>query len=240
NHEDINGMIKFIELCNEKNLLNNWTIALKTTGSSKSELESDLFNFPKRYNDISMAIRRGPESGSDLAENFINKFEFKATGRNANIVSTPTDLSLQLSDQQKKNAEEKFIQEKVEYYLNKNFSKEEALKKAEKITKPGSIYREQMSDQQGLLVIYLFDPIYAFNLEGGTQRPPKEYEKFNQFVKDEGINPNIPLIGYAIGFPPMEEDIGGVFMKGDYDLDDVLEEDEPSENEMNEDLNIES
>ena len=34
----------------------------------------------------------------------------------------------------------------------------------------------------------------------------------------------IPLVGYAIGFPPMKNDPGGIYMQGDYDLDIALED----------------
>ena len=96
-----------------------------------------------------------------------------------------------------------------------------------------------MTDQQGLLIIYLFDSKYVYNQEGSPKRPENEYEKFNQFVKDNDINIDVPLVGYAIGFPPIEADIGGVFMKGNYDLDEVLDEDKESlESELIEDLNF--
>ncbi len=234
--EDVPGMIKFIELCNEKNLLNDWTIALKTTGTAR-ELNKDLVKLPKDYKSINMAIRRGPEASDPASEKFLNKNEFRATGKNANIVSSGLDFSILLSDSQILSAEEKFVQEKLEYYKKKGFPTEVALKKAKKVTKPERIYREKMSDQQGLLLIYLFDSKYVFNMEGGNKRPVEDYEQFYNYVRDKDINIDIPLVGYAIGFPPMETDVGGVFMKGNYELDEVLDEDvESLENELNEDL----
>jgi len=238
--EDVPGMIKFIELCNKKNLLNDWTIALKTTGSAR-EVEKDLINFSKEYEGIKMAIRRGPKENDPACNKFLDKYEFRATGKNANIVSAGSDFSILLSDSQKESAEEKFIQEKVKFYIKKGESEKDALIKAKKVTKPAAIYREKMSNQQGLLVIYLFDSHYVFNQEGAPKRPEKEYEKFNQFVKREDINTDIPLVGYAIGFPPIDEDIGGVFMKGNYELDEVLDEDEEAlQKEMEEDLGFDN
>jgi hypothetical protein len=221
-------------------LLNDWTIALKTTGAAR-EIEKKIFNFSKEYEGIKMAIRRGPKGNDPACNKFLDGYEFRATGKNANIVSAGSDFSILLSDSQKKSAEEKFIQEKITFFTKKGVSHEDALIKAKKVTKPASIYREKMTNQQGLLVIYLFDTHYVFNQEGAPKRPKIEYEKFNHFVKREDINTDIPLVGYAIGFPPIDEDIGGVFMKGKYELDQVLDEDEESlEKEMEEDLNFDN
>ena len=94
-----------------------------------------------------------------------------------------------------------------------------------------------MNKTQGLLVVYLFDPVYVFNQED-KRKKDSDYDKFNELVNNEGISLEVPLIGYAIGFPPIEEDIGGVYMRGDYDLDDIEEDDELMESELNEDLNF--
>ena len=235
--EDVLGMIKFIEICNEKSLLNDWTIALKTTGAARG-VKKGLVNFTEDYGEIKMAIRRGPKENDPSCKKFLENNEFRATGKNANIVSAGSDFSILLSDSQKESAEEKFIQEKIKFYTKKGETDEDALIKAKKVTKPAAIYREIMSDQQGLLVIYLFDSKYVFNQEE-SRNNSEEYEKFNQFVQEKNINPDIPLVGYAMGFPPIDEDVGGVFMKGNYELDEVLDEDEKVlEKEMEEDLNF--
>src|SRR5690606_34251587 len=83
-----------------------------------------------------------------------------------------------------------------------------------KVTKPERIYRERMSENEGLLVIYLFDSYYSFNQEKG-----KEITEFTDYVKDNNIDLNIPLVGYAIGFPPIEDAPGGIYLQGDYDLE---------------------
>ena len=48
-------------------------------------------------------------------------------------------------------------------------------------------------------------------------------EKFKAYVKENKINLSIPLVGYAIEFPPIKEDIGGTYLQGDYDLDEACE-----------------
>lgn len=57
-------------------------------------------------------------------------------------------------------------------------------------------------------------------------------------MDNEDISLDVPLVGYAIGYPPIEEDIGGVYMRGDYDLDDIEEDEELMEAELNEDLSF--
>ena len=237
NKDEVEGMVKFIQLCNEQNILNDWTIAVKTSGNG-NPLKKSISNIPSNLKEIKMAIRRGPDKKHDIeCDKFVNQKVFKATGRNANIVTVGSDFSILLSEQQITQAEEAFINEKTIYYEKKGFTIEIAELKASKTTKPERIYREKMNKTQGLLVVYLFDPVYVFNQED-KRKKDSDYDKFNELVNNEGISLEVPLIGYAIGFPPIEEDIGGVYMRGDYDLDDIEEDDELMESELNEDLNF--
>ena len=43
-------------------------------------------------------------------------------------------------------------------------------------------------------------------------------------IKDNSYNLDIPLIGYAIGFPPVENERVGEYVTGNYDLDDQEED----------------
>ena len=43
-------------------------------------------------------------------------------------------------------------------------------------------------------------------------------------VDEDGIDLNVPLVGYAIGIPPIDPDPGGTYVKGDYDITDDDEE----------------
>lgn len=228
--DDLFQMIKFIDLCIEKRKLTNWTVALKTGGNStdkygKGNLYSQESKLP---GDIQLSIRRGPKKEQESDWNlFLNKKEFRATGKNANIVSAGKDFSILLSKAEINSAEEEFRNNRMYYFLSKdkNLSKEEAIEKAKKVTIPERVYRERIKEDKGLLVIYLFDSYYSFNQEKGKEHENKE---FKRLVEDEKINLEIPLVGYAIGFPPIENDPGGVYMQGDYDLDidDELEEEE--------------
>lgn len=204
------SMIMFLELCSEKNKLTDWTVALKTTGRGKKGF---------KLNDsqsVDLSIRRGPTNTNDI-DYFVTSKKFKASGKSANIISGGRDFSILLSETQITNAEDDFRKEQEKKILKKNpdLSKAEATEKAGKINIPERVYREQMSDQQGLLVIYLFDAEEVFRSNDEAQD-----DKFKKMISDHNYDLNIPLVGYAIGFPPIEPDPGGIYVKGDYNIED--------------------
>ena len=217
--EDSETMIQFLRLCKTKKLLENWTIALKTTGRSlerdgKGHLDPSVTGLKQA---VGLAIRRGPahsNSSSPARVEFIDNFKFKATGKSANILSSNKDMSLLLDDHEIKVAEEEFIKsKKLEIQHRYPGIGEEGIKGKRPKTFPGRIYRERMKESDGLIVIYLFDSFYSFNQEKG-----KEDSDFTDFVVKNDINLDIPLVGMAIGFPPIENDPGGTYVQGDYDL----------------------
>lgn len=204
------SMIKFLELCSEKNLINDWTVALKTTGRG-TKLKGLEVNEP--YG-VDLSIRRGPTNSNDV-NYFVDNKMFKASGKSANIISGGRDFSLLLSASQITQAETDFYLEHKDFILKKNpaLSDEEAMELAKKKTIPERVYRERMSDQQGLLVIYLFDTAEIFRNNDDEQD-----DKLKQMAIDYDLD--IPLVGYAIGFPPIEPDPGGIYVKGDYNIED--------------------
>ena len=209
-----NMMIKFLELCKSKNKLRNWRIALKTTGKAKadegkgqlSHLETGL---PL---DVTLAVRSGPTSTPDK-KRLLEDNIFQATGKSANIMTSPKDFSIVLTKDKIKIAEKKFIEMKIRELQLKNptLSKEDARKKIKQI--PERVYREKFSEQNGILIIYLFDTYYSL-----LQLKGSEEKEFTKFVEKNQINLEIPLVGYAIGFPPIADDPGGIYVQGDYDL----------------------
>lgn len=214
-----NGLIRFLELCKDNKLLKNWTIAIRAKGDagtlSKSESNLDF--------DIKMSIRRGPDeeiTDKRFRSDFLTKKEFSASGKSANIISGGGDLSILLDAKTKKIAENEFIQSRKEFYKKKypELAEDDINKKA-KASYPERIYREKMDENQGLLLIYVIDSYFVFLQE-------KEDKDMKDFVLKEGIDLNIPLIGYAIGFPPIENDPGGIYVHGDYGIKDDYEEDE--------------
>ncbi|WP_394390545.1 Z1 domain-containing protein [Shewanella woodyi] len=220
--DDIITMVKFIQLCNEKNKLINWTVALKTTGSAKgadglgkkilTPSESNLID------EVELSIRRGPNekiSQEGYRKSFLKDHKFHMTGRNANIISSSKDLSIRLNASTIKIIENKYYEEKIREIQKRkpSLTKKEARKEISTI--PERVYREGMNEDEAVLIVYLFDSHYSFNNEPGKDNP-----EFKEYVEKQNIDLNVPLVGYAIGFPPIENDPGGIYVQGDYNLDE--------------------
>ena len=234
-NETCDSIIKFIEKCKEVNKLTKWTIAIKTTGRAKeNEGKGKLRKEESNLDiDITMTVRRGPSTEDGVKyfrEKFVNSKIFGASGKSANLISAGLDLSLLLTETQIKSAVKEFIDNRKKYYKKKfpEWSEEQVNKKAEEVNIPERVYREKMTDQEGLLVIYILDSYYVFLQENG-----KEDSQLKAIVESEGIDLNTPLIGYAIGFPPIQPDPGGVYVHGNYGFE---EDDEIEFNEVDSEL----
>ena len=221
-YETCDSIIKFIERCREVNKLTKWTIAIKTTGRAKEnegkgELKSLESGLPI---DIRMTVRRGPSTNDGVKyfrEKFIRGKEFGASGKSANLISAGLDMSILLTEIQIKTAEKEFIDNRKLYYKGKYplWTENQVNKKAEDVNIPERVYREKMSDQEGLLVIYILDSYYVFLQENGN-----EDSEMKNMLDNDGIDLNIPLIGYAIAFPPIEPDPGGIYVHGNYGFEE--------------------
>lgn len=223
--EDISTMTQFIRLCIENKKLNNWTIALKITGSAKDLKGKRVIKAANSnlISDVELSIRRGPNqslSQEHYRKRFLEEHKFHMTGKNANIISSSKDLSLRLSEQIIARAENQFYDEKVRDIQKKKPSLSNTEARKEIKTIPERVYREKMTEDEGILIIYLFDSKYSFNQEDGKEDPI-----FQDYVNANNIDLDTPLVGYAIGFPPIQNDPGGYYVKGDYDIS----EDEPFE-----------
>lgn len=217
-----NSIVKFLERCRTVNKLRNWTIAIKTTGRAKQNegkglLKKSESGLPV---DISMTVRRGPNQDEGVKyfrEKFVHEKIFGASGKSANLISAGLDLAIPLTDTQIKDAEREFIENRIQYYQGKypDWTKQQVKKKVEDVNIPERVYREKMTDQEGLLVIYILDSYYVFLQERG-----REDEQLKAMVASDRIDLEIPLIGYAIGFPPIEPDPGGVYVHGNYGFED--------------------
>jgi hypothetical protein len=234
--ETCESLIKFIEKCHEVKKLTKWTIAIKTTGRAKeNEGKGKLRKEESNLDiDITMTVRRGPsrdESVKYFREKFVFEKIFGASGKSANLISAGLDLSILLTETQIKAAEKEFIDKRRKYYKEKypEWTEKQINKKAEEVNIPERVYREKMTDQEGLLLIYILDSYYVFLQEKGKE----EDLDMKAFVEKEGIDLNTPLIGYVIGFPPIEPDPGGVYVHGNYGFE---EEEEIEFNEVDSEL----
>jgi hypothetical protein len=227
NDKDPEYLSKFIELCYEKGFLNNWTIALKITGSSRPGLSKDEVGLRQDLNieNIQLAKRSGPKNKND-EDLFTQKNLFRASSKSANIISSNEDMAILLSDKQKEEAKDNFYKFKaIELKRKYELNQKEAELRAKKLFKtiPERYYREKMNETEGLLMIYLFDSRYAFNQEftsnKNLERNKELKDKFKLHYDKNEIDLKIPLIGYAIEFPPIDNDPGGTYLQGDYELD---------------------
>lgn len=182
------GILRYIKLCNTYQKLTNWTIAINTSGSQRELSEEDTgFSIP-----IKLTKRKGPDEKSRFYDILLTENKFTASGNSSNIVTSPTDLSLVLTENEKEVAEFEF----KKLNPDKNF--------------PERIYREAMKDSDGIMVIYLMD-LYAIFHD----------EKLKEKAINENINLNIPLVGYAIGIPPLRADIAGDYLVNKHILENI-------------------
>jgi hypothetical protein len=220
-------MTAYIKKCNEKGLLKNWTIAIKMTGTSKSSLgvgklapvDTGL------QEDLTLAIRRGPKPGERFYDELINNLVFKATSKSANIMSSGKDMAASLTNNEAYKATNGYYKEQAKSFikLDPKMSMDDAIIKAKKKTIPERVYREKLSPREGVLIVYLFDSYYSFLQERGAENP-----EYADWVNKNEIDLNVPLVGFALGFPPISrmQDPCGVYVKGDYKLETVTDPDE--------------
>ena len=80
--------------------------------------------------------------------------------------------------------------------------------KVQKTAIPERVFRKKMSEEEGVLVIYLLDLAEIFKYK------KKNVEELSQLKNS--VNTSTPLIGYAIGIPPVDESIGGNYLESKY------------------------
>jgi hypothetical protein len=242
NDKDPEYITKFIKLCNEKGYLNKWTIALKITGSIKQGLTKESVGLSKNIgiDNIQLSRRSGPKNKNDK-DLFLQKKLFRASSKSANIISSNEDMSILLTEAQKVEAKDKFYKYKAVELKRKDktLTDQEAEIKARENYKtiPERYYREKMNESEGLLMIYLFDSRYSFNQIGASEDLRIEFKEYIEKNQLGDILKNTPLVGYAIEFPPISNDPGGIYLQGDYELEyDMEENEEILENEEIEEL----
>lgn len=202
----IDSILRFIKKCNEFDKLTNWTIAIKTTGSTDNYIYKEETDFAE---DIQLIKRSSKENGKyfDLLK---EKNIFKVSGGSSNILSGGRDMSMTLEESEILKIEQEF---KAKF--NKNA--------------PEKAYREKMKPTDGLLVIFLMDLKEVFKDDALKEK-----------ANNENIDLTIPLIGYAIGIPPIDAGLGEDYLinvhireneNNSLEEEDESDEIEPLENE---------
>ena len=93
-------------------------------------------------------------------------------------------------------------------------------------TPPEKVFRRKMSQDEGLVIIYLMDLEEIFFHKNSSE---KERTEELDNLKNS-IDTTIPLIGYAIGIPKVSGDIGGTYLEYDgyeEECEEIEDEDFP-------------
>ena len=185
---NILGLNEYLDSCFKKNKLKKWRIAIsvsdRNTGKNiKLDGKENSYCFNK-------VTRSGPYIGKELTKpslgynSLVYKDVFKA--RSSTIIS-PEDFSIC------------FTTEKVAS-IKKNYKTKEENKGK---TVPDREYRSHLDPSQGVLVIYLMDLGKVFNVEANNYGD-KNLSLQNYALRkgvDKEFQEEVPLIGYALGFP---------------------------------------
>ena len=202
------GVKNFISLCNAKDKLTDWSIVIKTTGMGKNLDLNDLgFDIS-----INKTKREGPNINNlRWRDSLINDHIFAAGQGSANIHTGGKDLAIRLTDTVIKQVTEDFKDEWIKKYKSNNpeLDTQAILDKRKKLSVPEKVYRQKMTSKEGVLVIYLMDLSLIFENSG---EPIEELNALKASINTD----EIPLIGYAIGIPPVGDDIGGTYLQSIY------------------------
>jgi vacuolar-type H+-ATPase subunit F/Vma7 len=187
------GLREFLNNCAESNKMTNWKIVVKRnrmgTGSG-NVYSTDITGLP---DSIVSSIRRGPKEASQR-ESLIQHNIFKA--RNSTII-TAKDFSVTLSSSEITEAESAFRLMKTEKFRQEGLSEEEIIQKLNNISYPDRAYRSKMDDTTGILMIYLIDLEKVFE----STENEIDNELIDYASQKDLLGLNVPLIGYALGFP---------------------------------------
>ena len=181
-------LIRFVKLSNQYEKLTNWTVVIKTSGSSKNKLVKEETGF---IEDIQLTVRSSSKREPYKSKLFEDNI-FKVSGASSNIISGGTDMSFTLSENEISKIKEEFNKNKP----GKN--------------PPENVFREKINDSEGLLVIFLMDLESVF-----------DDDRLKKKTTDESINLSMPLIGFAIGIPPLKANIGGEYLVNKHILENI-------------------
>lgn len=218
NKEETNhfsGLEEYIKLCVKENKLLKWSVVIKISGNGAK--------IPSNQSGLSLDINKAVRASSgsqrwqdELRHNNI----FAAGGGSSNILGGGKDMQVRLEQVQIDSAIKEFKDQLYKDLRLKypSVSEDEIQKKIQKTGAPEKIFRRKMTDEEGVLIIYLMDLESIFNDKKGT------IEGLDTLRKS--IDTNVPLIGYAIGIPEVDSNIGGNYLESTFHAN---EEDEDME-----------
>ncbi|MGY3212477.1 Z1 domain-containing protein [Mucilaginibacter sp. HD30] len=215
-------MKHYIDLCNDRGKLTNWKIAIRRTGSGRKFRQGNL--------ELELTKRSAPkENEFPYYGELKNEMLFTASGKSMNIMTSGQDEALGLNQDVIDRAIAGFREIKKAKLMDNGKNEAKAIELSEGITIPGWIFRKVRPENQGLLLIYLIDQHKVFN-----------NDQLREAANAKGINIDIPLIGYALSFPQIEDDPGANYLANAYaSTFDVQAEIRNDDNEIPEDFTTE-
>jgi hypothetical protein len=191
-------MKHYIDLCNDRGKLTNWKIAIRRTGTGRKFHQDGL--------KLALTKRSAPKPDEfPYYGELKNEMLFTASGKSMNIMTSGQDEALGLSQEVIDQAIAGFRDIKKAKLIESGKSVAKSIELSEGITIPGWIFRKVRPENQGLLLIYLIDQHEVFN-----------NDELKASAAAKGINIDIPLIGYALSFPQIDDDPGANYMANDY------------------------
>ncbi|MBU0471304.1 MAG: Z1 domain-containing protein [Nanoarchaeota archaeon] len=206
---------EYIKLCSKEKKLIKWSIVIKVSGNGAKIKASDS-GLPL---DVNKAVRSGLKPGTRWANELLDNQIFAAGGGSSNILGGGKDMQVRLEKTEilsaaKEFKEQLFIDLKKKY---KDLSDADIQKKVDKTGVPEKAFRRKMTDEEGVLIIYLMDLESVFKYDG------EEIPELNALKAT--LDTSIPLIGYAIGIPEVDSKIGGNYLESKFHIEPESEED---------------
>jgi hypothetical protein len=204
------GLRGYLEECKKKGKLTKWIVAVKDAvhGEGK-QLDKEVLGLNQS---IKQTVRRGPSEGSGSADFLLDQNVFKV--KNAQIISA-SDFSIALNREEKKQAVAEFrLNREKELLQTEEFRNDPtgAKKKAASTMVPDFQFRKYMDESTGILMIYPLELDKVFDdIDKASSDKYKEVLK-NYGSDNDLIGMNIPLIGFALGFPDIRDVEAGNFV----------------------------
>lgn len=220
NNNYFSGLEEYIKLCVAEKKLTKWSIVIKVSGRG-DVIKKEESGLPV---DIHKAVRQS-SSSQRWQDELRYHHVFAAGGGSSNILGGGKDMQVRLEPSQI-DAATKDFKEQLYIDLQKkypNASNAEIEKRVKNTGAPEKIFRRKMTDEEGVLIIYLMDLDAIFKDKKGPISGVEDLKNT--------IDTNIPLIGYAIGIPEIDSTIGGNYLESTFHT----EEDDDTNSEEFED-----
>lgn len=215
NKNYFSGLEEYIGLCVKEKKLTKWSVVIKVSGNGGlvKSFESGLSI------DVSKTVRSGFKPGSRWSEQLINDHIFTAGGGSSNILGGGKEMQVRLDDSEIISATKEFKEQLFKDLKSRynNASNDEIQKKVDKTGIPEKAFRRKMTDEEGVLIVYLMD------LESVFKYKKEDVHELSSLKKS--IDTSIPLIGYAIGIPEVDSNIGGDYLESIFHKEEEEEDD---------------